>query len=244
MRDCLCVLTASLLIVACSHESPTTSLEQYATEVQSKDSYESAYARVDNDHPSSFYGTDDSDSRITHTECPPVLTPLWQTLPSLHEVEGQPLKRQSCGMNLAMKEYGPLNDTPYGPTVIYTIISYTRQYADLPTLSNDAIDEFLSQQRQGWPYLLESLREKVRWAEVPDIYTDHQIARLPRELLWHDSMPAVLDNGTGVWGLTIWVTPDVMASVVVHDETTPDPTADEALQRLTPLADALNFQKL
>lgn len=236
MRLVFCVLMSVALIAACSNESPTTFDVQSSITVQSQGSSETDYAYLE--EPSYEAASWNPD-----IECPTALEPLFLTLPALSQIEGKPLTSQRCGVNVATKVYGSI-DGAEGAAVIYLVTSYTTRYADLPNFSAGAADEFLALQRQGWTHLLDNVREALRWAAEPDIYTDHQLARMPRELLWDGSMPTLLDNGTGIWALTIWVTPDVAVNVALYDPEQPDLTAEAALLRLTPLADALNFDAL
>ena len=239
MRPTFYLLTVMLMVAGCNTEP----VPERPVAVQPGQPQGDA-ASIDSEYSSAWHDNHQTMQGDPDSQCHPALEPLRQTVPSANQIEGQPLKSQTCGVNLVTKVYGPLDDSAPGATIFYSIHSYTRQYADLTGFTPQDADAFLAQQRQGWLVFLENLREKVRWAQEPDIYTEAQLARLPQELLWQDSMPAVLDNGTGIWALTIWLTEDIAANVSVHDETNPDPTAEEALQRLTPLANALNFQRL
>lgn len=245
MRKYLALLTLALCVSACDSAPPSLPFEQPSTQAIADQSLADSHtSSINSQHLPESRDSDDNRQGGVDSQCHPALEPLRQALPVSDQMEGQPLRHQTCGMNLVTKVYGPLDESAPGATISYSIHSYTRQYADLSGLGTLEADAFLAQQRQGWLAFLDNLREKVRWAETADIYTDEQLARLPQEFLWQDSMPAVLDNGTGIWALTIWLTADVAANVSVHDETNPDPTAEEALQRLTPLASALNFQPL
>lgn len=241
MRRLVYLLAVMLLVVGCNTEPVP---ERSAVVQPGQPQGDTDATGIDSEYPSAWQDSQQAVQAEPDSPCHPALEPLRQTLPASNQMEGQPLKSQTCGVNLVTKVYGPLDESAAGATIFYSIHAYTRQYADLTGIPHQEADAFLAQQRQGWSAFLDNLREKIRWAEEPDIYTEAQLARLPQELLWQDSMPAVLDNGTGIWALTIWLTEDIAANVSVHDETNPDPTAEEALQRLTPLANALNFQRL
>ncbi|WLD57261.1 hypothetical protein NFC81_11080 [Salinispirillum sp. LH 10-3-1] len=239
-KEMLALLIVVLALTACGDDTSTTA---QSTTVDHSD-YDTFSALE--------YGSADDEEWVDvdwnpDVQCPPALEPLFLMLPAVSQFEGQLLSRQNCGVNLAIKVYGNERSDYEGdaaPLIIFQVHSYTTQYTDWPGVSVEVLQEHLNMQRQGLGYWEENLREMLRWAAEPDIYTEHQLARMPRELLWHGSVPGWLDNGNNFWAMTFWATPDVTVSISLLDSNEPDMTTERALERFTPLANAVNFNAL